>query len=177
MLIETSLYPDERGFFAELFHAEAFRDGGIPLSFVQDNFSYSHRYVLRGLHYQLEPYAQGKLISVLAGEIFDCAVDIRTGAPTFGKWFGLHLQARDGRLLYIPPGFAHGFCVLSESAIVMYKVTADYQPAAERGIRWDDPQVNITWPLTSPLLSAKDRNLPTLASAELNFSYEDDASG
>jgi len=85
MLIETSLYPDERGFFAELFHAEAFRDGGIPLSFVQDNFSYSHRYVLRGLHYQLEPYAQGKLISVLAGEIFDCAVDIRTGAPTFGN--------------------------------------------------------------------------------------------
>lgn len=170
-IIATPVYPDHRGFFAELFQAEAFRTGGLPDTFVQDNFSFSHRYVLRGLHYQMNPYAQGKLITVLSGEIFDCAVDIRKGSPSYGKWIGFNLRDSDGRLLYVPPGLAHGFCVLSESAVVMYKVTARYQPAAERGIRWNDPQLGIDWPVDRPLLSPKDDILPPLIEAENNFTY------
>lgn len=170
-LIETSVYPDHRGFFAEIFREESFKKMGFTVSFVQDNFSFSHRNVLRGLHYQLNPHAQGKLVVALYGEIYDCAVDIRQGSPTYGKWVGVYLSPQRGQMLYVPPGFAHGFCVLSESAVVMYKVTQDYNPAAERGIVWNDPEIGIKWPLSSPVISEKDAILPTLAAAENNFTY------
>lgn len=170
-LIETTIFADNRGFFAEIFREEAFRRLGLETSFPQDNFSSSQRNVLRGLHYQLEPYAQGKLVIALYGEIFDCAVDLRRGSPTFGRWVGINLSARAGKLLYIPPGFAHGFCVLSDYAVVMYKVTKDYNPSAERGIIWNDPQIGIKWPIESPILSEKDALLPTLDKADNNFTY------
>ncbi|MCX7981382.1 MAG: dTDP-4-dehydrorhamnose 3,5-epimerase [Syntrophales bacterium] len=175
-LIETDIYPDHRGFFAEIFKVEAFQRWGLPISFVQDNFSFSVQNVLRGLHYQMEPHAQGKLVVALYGEIFDCAVDIRKGSPTYGKWLGIKLSAREGRLLYIPPGFAHGFCVLSASAVVMYKVTQDYNPQSERGIIWNDPAIGIKWPIESPIVSEKDALLPSLATADNNFTYSFTAS-
>jgi len=171
LLIETTLYHDGRGYFAELFKEETFLKAGLKASFVQDNFSFSHHRVLRGLHYQLEPHAQGKLVTVLHGEIFDCAVDIRIGSPTYGKWFGVNLSAEMGLLLYVPPGFAHGFCVLSNSAVVLYKVTSPYNPSAERGIVWNDPGIGIEWPIHDPILSSKDAQLPLLREGENNFSY------
>jgi dTDP-4-dehydrorhamnose 3,5-epimerase len=136
---------------------------------VQDNCSHSVRGVLRGLHYQKQPAAQGKLVSLAAGEIFDVAVDIRKGSPDFGRWIGVRLVV--GSLMYIPPGFAHGFCVLSEAATVLYKTTAEYAPELDRGIAWNDPVIGIEWPIKDPLLSDKDRQLPTLAEADNNFTY------
>jgi dTDP-4-dehydrorhamnose 3,5-epimerase len=128
---------------------------------------------LRGLHYQKDPYAQGKLLKVVIGEIFDVAVDIRQGSPTFGQWVGEWLSAENGRLLYVPPGFAHGFCVLSESADLIYKATNYYKPETDRGIIWNDPQIGIEWPISQPKLSKKDRELPRLAQADINYSYEE----
>jgi dTDP-4-dehydrorhamnose 3,5-epimerase len=164
LVVEPKVFGDERGFFLETFNAARFAEHGLPTAFVQDNHSRSARGVLRGLHYQRRS-PQGKLVSVVRGEVFDVAVDIRKGSPTFGRWFGTHLREHEHRAVWVPPGFAHGFCVLSESADFLYKCTTLYDAADDRGIRWDDPALGIDWPLAEPVLSAKDRALPTLAEA------------
>jgi dTDP-4-dehydrorhamnose 3,5-epimerase len=170
--IEPQQFQDERGYFLESFKRSAFAANSILGAFVQDNCSYSVRGVLRGLHYQKEPAAQGKLVSVTKGEIFDVAVDIRKGSPTYARWVGLRLSSDHGaRMIYVPPGFAHGFCVLSDEAIVTYKTTAEYAAESDRGVVWNDPALGIDWPVKDPLLSAKDRRLPILAEADNNFVY------
>ena len=172
ILVEPERIGDPRGFFKETYKYQTFVAHGIVPRFVQDNYSRSAKGVLRGLHYQKEPFAQGKLLMVVAGEIFDVAVDIRRGSPTFGKWVGELLSAENGRMLYVPPGFAHGFCVLSETADLTYKATNIYKPETERGIIWNDPQIGIDWPVTDPSLSAKDIKLPTLAEADINYTFK-----
>jgi dTDP-4-dehydrorhamnose 3,5-epimerase len=162
ILVEPDVHGDERGFFLETYHQKKYADGGIAEPFVQDNHSFSSGPILRGLHAQLTR-PQGKLVRALAGEIFDVAVDIRPGSPTFGKWVGEVLSGDNFRQLYIPPGFAHGFCVLSETAHVQYKCTQLYDKADEIGIVWDDPQIGITWPFPRPILNDKDRQAPRLA--------------
>jgi len=159
LLIEPKVFGDERGFFFESFNQRAFNEAtGLELQFVQDNHSKSAKNVLRGLHYQLPPRAQGKLVRAVAGEVFDVAVDIRQGSPTFGQWVGDVLSAENKRQLWIPAGFAHGFQVLSESAELVYKTTDYYAPQYECCIRWNDPVLNITWPLdVKPVLSEKDK--------------------
>jgi dTDP-4-dehydrorhamnose 3,5-epimerase len=161
LLIEPDVFRDARGFFMETFNAATFRRHGLPVSFVQDNHSRSARGVLRGLHYQLG-HPQGKLVRAASGEIFDVAVDIRRGSPNFGKWAGAVLTGENCHQLYIPPGFAHGFCVLSAQADFLYKCTDLYSPADEYGIAWDDPDIGIEWPEMEYLLSDKDRNNPRL---------------
>ena len=157
LLIEPKVFGDERGFFFESFNLRVFKQAtGLEPDFVQDNHSRSARNVLRGLHYQIRQ-PQGKLVRVVAGEVFDVAVDIRRSSPTFGKWHGLTLSADNKRQFYIPPGFAHGFAVLSETALFQYKCTDFYNPGFEVTLQWDDPEVGIQWPLDSPLLSDKDR--------------------
>jgi dTDP-4-dehydrorhamnose 3,5-epimerase len=173
ILIETRRFGDDRGFFMETYKQEEFAANGIHGPFVQDNCSHSAQGVVRGLHYQIPPHAQGKLLVVVQGEIFDVAVDIRRHSPTYGQWVGAVLSARNGRMLYIPSGFAHGFCVLSESATLTYKVTDVYMPAYEQGIRWDDPTVGINWPVTDPILSVRDKQLPSLADVENPFVWTD----
>jgi dTDP-4-dehydrorhamnose 3,5-epimerase len=165
VLIEARAFGDARGFFLEAYKRSAFVAAGIDAHFVQENRSGSARGVLRGLHYQAAPYGQGKLVSVVAGEIFDVAVDVRPGAPTFGKYVSFTLSESNHRSLYIPPWCAHGFCVLSERAEVAYKTTAEYAPEHERGIRWDDPAIGIKWPMTDVTLSERDRQLPSIAAA------------
>jgi dTDP-4-dehydrorhamnose 3,5-epimerase len=167
ILVEPITFEDARGQFMELYKRSAFLSGGITATFVQDNFSRSACHVLRGLHYQLPPKAQGKLVSVMAGEIFDVAVDLRKGSPTLGRWVSATLSAENRNMLYVPEGFAHGFCVLSERADVVYKVTAEYAPDLDRGIVWDDPILNITWPVVMPILSPKDARLPRLGEVEV----------
>jgi len=169
VLIETHSAQDDRGHFLELYKGSAFTAHGIAERFVQDNLSHSRRGVLRGLHYQKQPMAQGKLVTALTGQIFDVAVDIRRGSPTFGRWLGVTLSAGRFQLLYVPVGFAHGFCVLSENADVLYKVTAEYAPDLDRGIVWNDPEIGIRWPVAEPILSSKDAGLPHLAEADSNF--------
>lgn len=158
VLIEPRVFGDARGFFCESFNQQAFNTAiGLDVSFVQDNHSKSGKNVLRGLHYQLPPKAQGKLVRVIAGEVFDVAVDIRKDSPTFGKWVGEVLSADNRRQLWIPPGFAHGFLVLSDAAEFLYKTTDYYSPTHERSIRWDDPDLAIDWPLSGrPEMSEKD---------------------
>jgi dTDP-4-dehydrorhamnose 3,5-epimerase len=162
MLVEIDVFPDPRGFFLEVCHAKKYAAGGIPGPFIQSNFSRSVRGTLRGLHYQIK-HAQGKLVSVVEGRVFDVAVDIRRGSPTFSKWFGAELSVENRRQLYIPIGFAHGFCVLSETAGMIYNCTDFYSPQDERGIIWNDPVLGINWPISHPLLSAKDQSYKTLA--------------
>lgn len=157
VLIELQAFNDQRGFFLESFHDRRYREIGITGPFVQDNYSHSKKDVLRGLHFQRR-HAQGKLISVVNGEVFDVAVDIRRGSPTFGQWYGTYLNAGNHRQLYIPPGFAHGFCVLSDSVDLLYKCTAYYHPEEEIGVMWNDPDIGIDWPIVNPDLSAKDSN-------------------
>ena len=159
LLIEPKVFGDERGFFFESFNQKAFNElTGLDVQFVQDNHSRSAKNVLRGLHYQLPPKAQGKLVRVVVGEVFDVAVDIRKDSPTFGKWVGEVLSADNKRQLWIPPGFAHGFLVLSEAAEFLYKTTDYYAPELERSIAWDDPEVAVRWPMSGlPVVSAKDR--------------------
>jgi dTDP-4-dehydrorhamnose 3,5-epimerase len=168
MILEPKVFGDERGFFMESFNAEAFAKAtGVTTPFVQDNHSRSAKGVLRGLHYQLQQ-AQGKLLRVVRGTIFDVAVDIRKSSPTFGKWVGVELTADNNRQLWVPPGFAHGFVVLSESADVLYKTTDYYAPASERCISWDDPEIAIAWPEgIAPILSAKDQAGKQLRDAEV----------
>lgn len=160
-LLTPRVHSDARGFFLESFHQEDFAQAtGLNVNFVQDNHSLSHKNVLRGLHYQIEQ-PQGKLLRVLAGEIFDVAVDLRESSPTFGRWQGFYLQATSPQLLWLPVGFAHGFLVLSEQAEVLYKTTDYYCRAGERSLRWSDPTLAIHWPLTAePLLSEKDAEAP-----------------
>ncbi len=169
LVLTPRVFRDERGFFTESYNKRAFAEAvGEELDFVQDNHSRSSRGVLRGLHYQLPPRAQGKLVRVVAGEIFDVAVDLRRTSATFGRWFGLVLSAEKGNQLWVPPGFAHGFLTLSETADVLYKASDYYDPARERSIAWNDPEIGIEWPPESrPLLSAKDAVAPRLEAAEL----------
>jgi dTDP-4-dehydrorhamnose 3,5-epimerase len=162
ILIEPQVFEDPRGFFMETFHKKKYAVEGIDRVFVQDNHSHSKQGTLRGLHYQLR-HAQGKLIYVVAGEVFDVAVDIRCGAPTFGKWSGTYISAENKRQLYIPEGFAHGFSVLSETADVIYKCTDFYTPGDEYGIFWADPTIDIDWKIESPVLSKKDSQNPELS--------------
>lgn len=170
LVIEPRVFGDARGFFMESFNQQAFNEAtGTSLDFVQDNHSRSSRGVLRGLHYQLDPHAQGKLVRVASGAVFDVAVDIRQGSGTFGKWVGAELTAENHRQLWIPPGFAHGFVVLSETADFLYKTTAYYAPQSDRGILWNDPQIGIQWPDLGMefVLSDKDTRQPLLKDAEV----------
>ena len=164
LLIEPDVFGDSRGFFMETWNAARFREAGLDLTFVQDNQSRSARGVLRGLHYQ-EPNPQGKLVRCSRGALFDVAVDIRRGSPHFGRWFGAELSEKNHRMLWIPPGFAHGFCALSDIADLSYKCTAFYDAAADRAIAWNDPDIGIAWLITTPTLSAKDAAAPRLKDA------------
>ncbi|MCL4845255.1 MAG: dTDP-4-dehydrorhamnose 3,5-epimerase [Acidobacteria bacterium] len=161
VLIEPRVFRDARGFFVETYHAERYRSMGIDLPFVQDNHSRSTRGTLRGLHWQWRR-PQGKLVRVIEGEIFDVAVDIRPESPTFGQWVGATLSAENFLQIYVPPGFAHGFCVTSDVAQVEYKCTDVYDPEGEGGLTWNDPDLAIAWPVTDPFLSARDQAHPTL---------------
>jgi len=171
ILVAVKSFLDDRGFFMEYFKESIFINNGINTKFVQDNFSHSTQGVLRGLHYQESPKAQAKLVIALRGEIFDVAVDIRKGSPTYGKWIGKILSEQNHNLLYIPEGFAHGFCVLSKDADVLYKVSNEYSPAHEKGIIWNDPDLNIQWPIDKPILVEKDLQSPFLKNADNNFVY------
>lgn len=168
-VIEPAVFADDRGFFLESYHKQKFAEHGITEEFVQDNHSFSKKNVVRGLHFQHPPYAQSKLVRVIQGEVFDVAVDIRPHSPTFGKWFGVHLSAENKKMLYIPVGFAHGFCVVSETADFTYKCGAPYNQQADGGIFWNDPAIGIEWPVTpdSAILSEKDIQLPKLSELQL----------
>jgi dTDP-4-dehydrorhamnose 3,5-epimerase len=170
IVIQPTVFGDERGFFFESFNEREFTAAvGQKIEFVQDNHSRSRRGVLRGLHYQLPPHAQGKLVRVVAGEVFDVAVDIRTGSPTFGEWVGEVLSESNKKQLWIPPGFAHGFLTLSESADFLYKTTCFYSPSTERCILWNDPMLGILWPnLEKHFVSAKDSKGSSFNTAELS---------
>ena len=169
--IKSNSFLDSRGYFLESFRESDFISNGINTRFTQDNFSHSIQGTLRGLHYQQNPKAQAKLVFCMRGEIFDVAVDIRKKSPTFGKWIGKILSESNHELLYIPEGFAHGFCVLSDEADVLYKVNQEYSPEHDRGILWNDPTINISWPIKNLILSEKDLVLPLLKDADLNFIY------
>ena len=162
LIIEPDVFGDARGFFMESWNRQRYRAAGLDVDFVQDNISFSRRGILRGLHFQ-NPRPQGKLIQALQGEVFDVAVDIRRGSPTFGRWHGLVLSSENKRQFYIPPGFAHGFEVLSETALFHYKCTEFYSPKDEVAIHWNDPQIAIQWNIREPLVSAKDGQAPRLA--------------
>lgn len=168
VIIEPKVFADDRGYFLESWNARTFEGAGITAKFVQDNHSHSRQWTLRGLHYQIER-PQGKLVRVTRGRVFDVAVDVRRSSPTFGQWVGVELDDQTHRMLWIPEGFAHGFLVLSPCADFVYKCTDFYAPQHERGIRWDDPDIGIEWPLppgVTPLLSPRDAAASTLASAE-----------
>jgi dTDP-4-dehydrorhamnose 3,5-epimerase len=168
VLVEPKVFQDSRGFFMETWEAKKFAAGGIPAQFVQDNHSASTKWVLRGLHYQMR-HTQGKLVRVTLGEVFDVAVDARKSSPTFGQWVGEHLSAENRRMLWVPPGFAHGFLVLSERVEFLYKCTDFYDPASERTLLWNDPEIGIEWPLPAgaePILSDKDRKGVKLRESE-----------
>jgi len=163
VVIEPKVFGDERGFFYESWNAARFAEHGLPTGFVQGNVSSSVRGVLRGLHYQWPSNPQGKLVSVLEGEVYDVAVDVRRGSPTFGRWSAVVLSAENRRHFWIPPGFAHGFQALGERALFTYLCTAPYDPASDTSLRWDDPQLAIDWPIKVPSLSPKDAAAPLLA--------------
>jgi len=171
ILVKPMIHRDERGFFMETYKLSEFSAFGINKRFVQESQSQSTRSVLRGLHYQKNPKAQEKLLQVMQGEIFDVAVDIRKGSPTYGRWVGVMLLAKDKLMLYIPDGFAHGFCVLSETAEVLYKVTEEYSPEHDAGIIWNDPDIAITWPIQDPVISKKDTTHPRLKETDTGFIF------
>lgn len=170
ILIEPKVHRDPRGFFMETYKRSEFIANGIAEEFVQDNFSHSTRGTLRGLHFQKPPQAQAKLVMVLKGEVFDVAIDIRKNSPTYGQWIGMFLSDNKFQMLYIPKGFAHGFCVLSEETDFVYKVSAEFAPELDSGILWKDPAIGINWPISEPILSHKDAMLPLLCDANINFS-------
>jgi dTDP-4-dehydrorhamnose 3,5-epimerase len=170
LLLEPRVFRDDRGCFLEVFHAGRYAEAGIPGHFVQDNLSRSVKGSLRGLHFQ-QPHGQGKLVQVLAGCVYDVVVDVRRGSPTFGRWTAMELSVDNRRQLWVPPGFAHGFCVLSESADFHYKCTDFYSPTSEHCIAWNDPDLGIPWPVKSPLLSPKDSAAPRLADAPVLPDY------
>jgi len=171
ILIKPQVFADQRGYFMETYHEKEYRHNGINAHFVQDNMSSSVQGTLRGLHYQLAPHAQGKLVRVTRGRVFDVAVDLRRQSATFGQYVGVELTEENKFSLWVPPGFAHGFYVLSDSAEFTYKCTAFYNPAAERGISWNDPEINIQWPIDNNniILSDKDKKFPPLSGAEINY--------
>lgn len=166
LLIEPQVFGDARGYFLETYQQQRYAETGMPGNFVQDNISFSQRHILRGLHYQ-HPQGQAKLVQVLDGEVFDVAVDIRQGSPTFGQWAGVTLSSQTHCQLYIPPGFAHGFYVLSPTALFIYKCSDYYAPRHEGGICWNDPDLNIQWPGDQPILSEKDKVHPFLKDVPL----------
>jgi len=163
LVIEPRVHRDARGFFLETFHQQRYRESGVPGPFVQDNHSHSLHGTLRGLHAQLGAHPQAKLVRAVEGEMFDVAVDIRRGSPTFGRWVGVTLSGDNFRQIYIPPGYAHGFCVLSNRVHVEYKCTDSYSPQDEITVRWNDPEIGVEWPLAEPILSPRDAGAPTLA--------------
>jgi len=173
LIVKPKVFSDDRGFFLEFYKESDFKSAGIDERFVQDNHSKSVKGVLRGLHYQLNPKAQGKLVRCIKGKIFDVAVDIRKGSPTFGKYIAVELSEENKLMLWIPRGFAHGFLTLSEEAEIIYKVSSsEYSPEYDRSIRWNDPDINIDWPISGePILSEKDQKAPLLKNAEINFVY------
>jgi dTDP-4-dehydrorhamnose 3,5-epimerase len=171
-IIQPTVFEDNRGFFMESYNAERFADNGISVYFVQDNHSLSlQKGVVRGLHYQLNPKAQSKLVRVTAGAIYDVVVDIRKGSPTFGQWEGFELSSKNKYQLFVPQGFAHGFCTLTENTEVQYKVDQLYSVELDRGVLWNDPAIGIEWPVDKPILSEKDTRSPLLFHAENNFVY------
>lgn len=172
VVVRPKLFLDDRGFFAEIFKQSEFERAGISGPFVQDNLSRSRKGTLRGLHYQMNPAAQAKFVRCMRGRIFDVAVDIRKGSPTYARWVGVELSEENNEMLYIPRGFAHGFVVLSETADVFYKCTAEYSREHDRGILWNDPEIGIRWPVDEPILSAKDKGHPLLKDADNNFIFE-----
>lgn len=174
VLIKPEVFEDGRGFFTETYKMPDFVTAGINVNFVQENHSRSGKGVLRGLHYQNPPFAQGKLIRAVRGEIFDVAVDIRKGSPACGKWVGVILSEENKNILYVPAGLAHGFCVLSEIAEVIYKTTNVYSAESEAGIIWNDADLNIEWPVKEPILSEKDERWPTLKNADIRFYYPEE---
>lgn len=172
ILVEPKVFADNRGFFLESFKESDFHTNGISKKFVQDNFSHSAYGVIRGLHYQKPPKAQAKLITVIRGEIFDVAVDIRKNSPTYGKWVGEILSEINHRSLYVPEGFAHGFCVLSKESDVLYKVSNEYSKVDESGVIWNDPAINISWPIERPIISNRDSQLCLLEDLDNDFAYQ-----
>ena len=170
VVLEPSVFRDERGYFMETWSRERYAEAGIGATFVQDNLSFSRQGVLRGLHFQ-NPRAQGKLVSVVQGAVFDVAVDLRRDSPTFGEWVGVELSEENHRQMYIPEGFAHGFVVTSETALFSYKCTRVYSPEHERSLRWDDPDVGIEWPIAEPILSTKDKGAPGLREVSEEFLF------
>ena len=175
VLIEPKVFEDERGFFMETYKMPDFIAAGIKGNFVQENHSRSGKGVLRGLHYQNPPFAQGKLVRAVRGEIFDVAVDIRKSSPTWGKWVGAILSEENKNILYVPAGLAHGFCVLSKIAEVIYKTTNVYSAESEAGIIWNDEDLDIEWPVKKPTLSEKDQKWPSLKDADIRFFYTEEA--
>jgi len=171
ILIEPTVHKDERGFLMESYKFSEFAAFGINERFIQDNYSKSVHGVLRGLHYQKIPKAQGKLVQALQGEIFDVAVDIRKGSPTYTRWVSVTLSDENKRILYIPAGFAHGICVTSKTAEVLYKITEEYSPKEDAGIAWDDPEIGIQWPIKNPILSHKDTIHPLIKDVDTGFVY------
>ena len=162
LVIEPDVYGDERGFFLETWSARRYAEAGLPQTYVQDNMSFSRQGILRGLHLQ-HPKGQGKLVHVIEGEVFDVAVDVRVGSPTFGHWDGVLLSSENRKQIYIPPGFAHGFCVTGQSALFAYKCTELYHRETELGVIWNDPEIGIEWPIDDPVLSGKDAAFPKLS--------------
>jgi dTDP-4-dehydrorhamnose 3,5-epimerase len=171
IVIEPRVFPDERGFFMETYKRSEFAAHGIGAQFMQCNQSRSARGILRGLHFQKPPKAQGKLVRVISGAIFDVAVDLRRGSPTYGQWVGVELTAANNKMLYAPSGFAHGFCVVSAEADIAYMASEEYAPTLESGIAWDDPDLKIAWPVAPPQLSERDRKWPRLRDADAGFNY------
>ena len=169
--IVTGIIRDDRGFFSEAYSRRVWAEVGFDEEFIQDNLSLSAKGTLRGLHYQIEPHPMGKLVRAVTGSIFDVGVDLREGSPTFGKWIGRKLSADDGKMLYFPGGFAHGFVALEDETLVLYKCTAMHTPEAERAIRYDDPAIGIDWELTPTIVSEKDAEAPLMADAEFSFPY------
>jgi dTDP-4-dehydrorhamnose 3,5-epimerase len=173
ILIEPEVFLDERGFFLETYKHSEFASNGIEERFVQENHSHSLRRTLRGLHYQKNPKAQSKIVRVVVGTIFDVVVDIRKGSPRYAHWIGVNLSAENQKMLYIPAGFAHGACVMSEQAALLYMVSSEYAPECEAGVIWNDPALRIQWPESKPILSLRDQMWPVLANADNNFVYGD----
>jgi len=163
VVIEPRVFEDDRGFFLETYNKKTFAENGIDVEFVQDNHSFSTSKILRGMHYQLPPFAQDKLVRVVQGVVHDVAVDLRKNSPTFGRWEGVELSAENKKMFFVPKGFAHGFLVLSETADFVYKVTNLYSKESEGGIVWNDSDVNIDWPISDPILADRDANLPKLS--------------
>lgn len=167
ILVDPDVFADERGFFMETYKESDFKRAGIDSTFSQDNHSFSKKGVIRGLHFQRAPMSQGKLVRVISGRVWDVAVDVRMDSPTFRKCLSIELSSENNRMLYIPAGFAHGFLALSDDVHLMYKCTMEYDPRFDAGVRWDDPDIGISWPISKPIVSKKDTNLPLLRDAML----------